>query len=41
MRGVTLPAQAKYKDFVELINRLPDSDSPDIFGLPNNIDRSV
>lgn len=35
------PQGGNVNEFVSLINNLPEIDSPDIFGLPSNIDRSV
>ena len=46
-RGVTLyrdldvPATKDHAAFLSTISRLPDSDSPRLFGLPDNIARSV
>jgi hypothetical protein len=36
-RGVTLPQSAKYADYIETLNMLPDQDPHDVFGLPGNI----
>ncbi len=41
MPGVSMPNSRQYRDYLELINKLPEQDIPEIFGLPNNIDRSV
>jgi len=38
---MSLPNSNRIEDFTALIENLPDIDSPDIFGLPLNIDRSV
>lgn len=35
------PQTGNVNDFINFISRLPETDSPDIFGLPANIDRSV
>ena len=29
------------KDYLQFISQLPDQDSPQMFGIPPNIDRSV
>lgn len=40
--GVKLPgASAHHEDYLALIDKLPDSDAPSVFGLPDNIERSV
>lgn len=39
--GVTIPANGRFNDYMNLIQALPESDSPSLFGLPENIDRSV
>eukprot|EP00753_Platysulcus_tardus_P014516 PLAT4386.4.p1 GENE.PLAT4386.4~~PLAT4386.4.p1 ORF type:complete len:4448 (-),score=2754.09 PLAT4386.4:79-13422(-) len=39
--GVTLPSSASYADYLAVIDSLPSSDSPAVFGLPPNIERSV
>ena len=36
-----VPSTSELKDVIALISKLPDTDSPEIFGLPSNIDRSV
>jgi hypothetical protein len=38
---VNAPQTGKLADFVQTIQKLPESDNPEIFGLPVNIDRSV
>eukprot|EP01022_Parablepharisma_sp_SALTPOND_P023029 TRINITY_DN475_c0_g1_i1.p1 TRINITY_DN475_c0_g1~~TRINITY_DN475_c0_g1_i1.p1 ORF type:complete len:3195 (-),score=434.63 TRINITY_DN475_c0_g1_i1:26360-35944(-) len=38
---VQVPATTQLKDIMALISKLPDTDTPEIFGLPSNIDRSV
>ena len=37
---MTIPSSTAYKDFVEIIQKLPDYDKPAFFGLPANIERS-
>jgi dynein heavy chain 2 len=39
--GVSIPANGRYSDYLALIKSLPETDSPSLFGLPENIDRSV
>ncbi|XP_065833043.1 cytoplasmic dynein 2 heavy chain 1-like isoform X2 [Oscarella lobularis] len=39
--AVAFPTSYQYKDFVALIQSLPDSDKPSFFGLPANIERSA
>ncbi|TYZ58493.1 hypothetical protein PybrP1_004198 [[Pythium] brassicae (nom. inval.)] len=41
VRGVKLPQSARHEDYVALVDRLPDSDTPAVFGLPDNIERSM
>lgn len=41
LRGVKLPQSARHEDYVALIDHLPDSDTPAVFGLPDNIERSM
>ncbi|GLD99145.1 hypothetical protein PINS_up007863 [Pythium insidiosum] len=41
MRGVKMPQSNHHEDYVELIDRLPDADAPIVFGLPDNIERSM
>lgn len=36
--GLTLPASRDLRDYLKLINKLEDSDRPDYFGFPANID---
>ena len=38
---ISLPDSRSIRDFLGLINKLPENDSPALFGLPINIDRSV
>eukprot|EP00118_Oscarella_pearsei_P021037 m.233847 g.233847 ORF g.233847 m.233847 type:complete len:1441 (+) comp40100_c0_seq20:9031-13353(+) len=38
--NVSLPTSYQYKDFVGLVQSLPDADKPSFFGLPANIERS-
>lgn len=38
---IALPDSRSIRDYLMLINKLPDTDSPNLFGLPLNIDRSV
>lgn len=38
---VTAPQSGRIQDFVGAIQKVPEQDNPDIFGLPVNIDRSV
>ncbi|TMW62553.1 hypothetical protein Poli38472_005171 [Pythium oligandrum] len=41
LRGVKLPQTTRHEDFVDLIDHLPDVDAPGVFGLPDNIERSM
>ncbi|RLN93089.1 hypothetical protein BBJ28_00010654, partial [Nothophytophthora sp. Chile5] len=41
MRGVKLPQSAQHADFLDIIDRFPDIDAPAVFGLPDNIERSM
>lgn len=41
VRGVKLPQSARHDDYVALVDHLPDSDTPAVFGLPDNIERSM
>jgi len=36
-----VPKSGNVQDFYNAIQRVPENDNPDIFGLPVNIDRSV
>ena len=36
-----IPTTSKFEDYLEVINSLPDSETPETFGLPANIERSV
>ena len=38
--GIELPTSASYQDLTGLVQRLPDDDRPQFFGLPANIERS-
>ncbi|EDO28350.1 predicted protein, partial [Nematostella vectensis] len=38
--NVTLPTSCHHRDYLEIINSLPDVDKPSFFGLPANIERS-
>lgn len=38
---LSVPQSKSIKDFLALIAKIPDTDSPNLFGLPFNIDRSV
>jgi len=38
---LTAPQGNNQRDFVSVINSLPETDNPLLFGLPSNIDRSV
>merc|ERR1712151_1142420 len=38
---LTTPSGNNPRDFVGVINSLPETDNPGLFGLPSNIDRSV
>ncbi|KAL4105900.1 hypothetical protein PRIC1_003955 [Phytophthora ramorum] len=40
-RGVKLPQSAQHADFLDVIDRFPDVDAPAMFGLPDNIERSM
>lgn len=40
-QGIKLPGSKSYKDYLKLIDSLQDVDSPKLFGLPLNINRSV
>jgi dynein heavy chain 2 len=37
---LTVPTSTQYRDFIDAIEALPESDTPSYFGLPENIDRS-
>lgn len=36
-----MPQSSNVRDYVGIINKVPDFDAPSLFGLPANIDRSV
>jgi hypothetical protein len=38
---IAAPQSRSVGDFFSAINKLADSDDPELFGLPSNIDRSV
>ncbi|KAG4054485.1 Cytoplasmic dynein 2 heavy chain 1 [Phytophthora cactorum] len=40
-RGVKLPQSTQHADFLDIIDRFPDVDAPAMFGLPDNIERSM
>lgn len=40
MPGYPVPSSAKHADYVSFIASLPDSDGPETFGLPANIERA-
>ncbi|OQR98203.1 dynein heavy chain [Achlya hypogyna] len=40
-RGVKMPTSDRREDFVAVIDHLPETDPPRLFGLPDNIERSV
>ncbi|KAL3666923.1 hypothetical protein V7S43_007870 [Phytophthora oleae] len=40
-RGVKLPQSTQHADFLDIIDRFPDIDAPAMFGLPDNIERSM
>ena len=40
-QAIKLPNSKSYKDYIKLIESLSDIDSPKLFGLPLNINRSV
>ncbi|DBA00111.1 TPA: hypothetical protein N0F65_000402 [Lagenidium giganteum] len=41
VRGVKMPQSSRHEDFVDIIDHLPDTDAPAMFGLPDNIERSA
>ncbi|CAM9134737.1 unnamed protein product [Chrysoparadoxa australica] len=41
IRDVAVPRSDDLSDFTKLISKLPDTDSPAIFGLPESVERSV
>ncbi|KAJ8530396.1 hypothetical protein ON010_g14516 [Phytophthora cinnamomi] len=41
MRGVKLPQSSQHADYLDIIDRFPDLDAPAMFGLPDNIERSM
>lgn len=38
---IPVPQSANVRDYVAVINKVPEFDAPSLFGLPANIDRSV
>lgn len=38
---VNMPKSGNLQDYMQTIQKVPEQDNPDIFGLPVNIDRSV
>lgn len=41
LRGIKLPQTTHLSEYLDIIDHLPDSDSPGVFVLPDNIERSV
>lgn len=41
IQDVSLPNSDEFKDYMQIINSLPDADAPELFHLPANIDRTV
>ena len=41
IRGMRLPGSNNHHDYMALIHSLPDYDNPALFGLPENIERSL
>ena len=41
MRGLSIPRPCAYDDALAAVAALPDGDAPALFGLPDNIERSV
>src|SRR5690606_2680268 len=41
VKGISIPSTTHYKDYVSVVNSLPDHDTPALFGLPPNADRLV
>ena len=39
--GLTMPREATHASYLGMIGELPDQDMPSLFGLPDNIERSV
>eukprot|EP00049_Salpingoeca_infusionum_P001770 m.50835 g.50835 ORF g.50835 m.50835 type:complete len:4155 (+) comp11193_c0_seq1:125-12589(+) len=39
--AVVLPSSTHLPDYLKTISQLPDSDTPELFGLPANVDRTV
>jgi dynein heavy chain 2 len=40
-RVIPVPQSPNVRDYVGVVNKVPDADAPALFGLPANIDRSV
>ncbi|CAM9367763.1 unnamed protein product [Discosporangium mesarthrocarpum] len=40
-RFLTVPGTNRYSDYIHAVQQLPDMDHPSVFGLPDNIERSV
>lgn len=40
-RTIALPNSTSYDSYVDMINQMPDIDSPSLFSLPDNIDRTL
>jgi len=38
---IPVPQSGNIRDYVGMINKVPEYDTPALFGLPTNIDRSV
>lgn len=38
---IPVPQSSNVRDYIGIINKVPDFDAPSLFGLPANIDRSV
>ena len=38
---IPVPQSGSVRDYVGMINKVPEFDAPGLFGLPANIDRSV
>jgi dynein heavy chain 2 len=38
---IPVPQSANVRDYIGMINKVPEFDAPALFGLPANIDRSV
>ena len=40
-RSIILPNSVNHQDYVKIIQEIPDADQPSLFGLPENIDRTL